>query len=183
MLRMETIKKLFEALLSQDTELAYCRYVSKHLAKVYLYELTGEDALAPIVLEKLKLMKKLWEIELKQVYYKPFFVVSTIRTANTQAGYKAQGRTTPGPRITDAGPLESYHNFGLAFDINFGNYRPTAEEWQKIGEIGESLGFEWGGRWADTSMGKDGDRPHFQWTAGGKITWKALKSYIETGKI
>ena len=37
------------------------------------------------------------------------------------------------------------------------NWAPAHPDWTRLGELGESLGFEWGGRW------KVRDCPHFQW--------------------
>ena len=36
---------------------------------------------------------------------------------------------------------------------------------QRAGELGERVGFEWGGRWQSFP-----DRPHLQWSAGGRYT-------------
>jgi len=170
---MDYFKSLFSSLLSQDTELAYCRGISKHLANVYLYDLRGVKALHPNIREKaVKLVA-----EMKRSA-RPIAIVSTIRTAAIQDGYYKQGRETTGSIITNAQGLESYHNYGLAFDVAFDGTTPTDNDWEALGEIGESLGLEWGGRWESFP-----DRPHFQWTDNGRITWKKLKDYFNTGKI
>lgn len=57
----------------------------------------------------------------------------------------------------------SWHNYGLAVDIVFmddrGNPSWGAKHpWRKLGEIGESIGLEWGGRWKTIV-----DLAHFQW--------------------
>ena len=62
-------------------------------------------------------------------------------------------------KVTNAKPGESFHNFALAFDtveIKDGKALWKNPKWERIGEIGESLGLEWGGRW------KFKDLPHFQ---------------------
>lgn len=60
----------------------------------------------------------------------------------------------------------TYHAWGLAFDVckNSANvpYPQDITWWQKVGEVGESLGLEWGGRWQGFV-----DRPHFQLNAYG----------------
>jgi len=38
------------------------------------------------------------------------------------------------------------------------NWAPWHPDWTKLGELGESLGFRWGGRWK-----KKRDCPHFEW--------------------
>jgi len=40
----------------------------------------------------------------------------TLRTPERQAFLYAQGRTSPGHKVTKARPWHSWHNFGLAFD-------------------------------------------------------------------
>ena len=67
-------------------------------------------------------------------------------------------------------PLPSFHGIkaGLAFDIckNVkGHEWDDLEFYRRAGELGEKLGFEWGGRWK-----KFIDRPHFQWSQGMKYT-------------
>lgn len=60
---------------------------------------------------------------------------------------------------------ESNHETGLAFDLGIvdpqtGNFDWNYDgnpQWNRLGEIGESLGLEWGGRWAEPY-----DPPHFQ---------------------
>jgi len=72
----------------------------------------------------------------------------------------------------------SYHNYSLACDIVFKKkYVQFRQEewdwtwsvdrkyWNELGEIGESFGLEWGGRW----KGKNNDCPHFQLSYGIKI--------------
>lgn len=62
-------------------------------------------------------------------------------------------------KVTNAKGGESFHNFGLAFDtveIKDGKAVWNNPRWNRIGEIGESLGLVWGGRW------KFVDKPHFQ---------------------
>ncbi len=87
------------------------------------------------------------------------------RSIEKQDEYYAQGRTTPGKIITNARGGQSYHNYGVAFDI-----RPTVSDelkkefYEKAGPMGEELGLEWGGRWTTII-----DPPHFQYTAGYSI--------------
>ena len=75
----------------------------------------------------------------------------------------AKGRTSPGKRVTNAKAGQIYHNYGLAFDvveIKNGKALWNNPNWNKIGALGKSLGFTWGGDWKFT------DKPHFQMTFG-----------------
>lgn len=93
-----------------------------------------------------------------------------------------QGRTTPGPIVSDAPPGSSYHNYGLAFDIvptayvNLPNWNPGGPLWNRIGSIGKSLGLEWGGNWPKP------DEPHFQLTAAPieelKAYWNKFRAIM-----
>ena len=69
---------------------------------------------------------------------------------------------------TAATPVPSFHGeqAGLAFDFcqNIkGQEYSDASFFQRAGELGERVGFEWGGRWQSFP-----DRPHLQWSAGGR---------------
>lgn len=91
------------------------------------------------------------------------FVTQTLRTYEEQAAIYSQGRTAPGAIVTHAPPGYSWHNFGRAFDVAQAGLHPYPTQeafWEKVGEIGEANGLEWGGRW------KFPDRPHFQFTGG-----------------
>ena len=86
-------------------------------------------------------------------------VTSAFRSFEEQEKLYAKGRTLPGKIVTWAKPGESYHNLGLAIDvveIKDGKALWENPNWSKIGELGESMDFTWGGRW------KKKDLPHFQ---------------------
>lgn len=94
-------------------------------------------------------------------------VVRGLRTTEEQDEYYALGRTKPGAIITHARGGDSFHNYGVAFDIRPTHFKDDAEKAEirrKVGPIGESLGLEWGGRWEEFE-----DIPHFQYTAGYAI--------------
>jgi peptidoglycan L-alanyl-D-glutamate endopeptidase CwlK len=89
-----------------------------------------------------------------------FKVTSARRTWQEQAALYAKGRTAPGPKVTNARPGYSWHNFGTAYDLTlFSGKNPVWESkhYDTAGKIGEDLGLEWGGRWTRLV-----DRPHFQ---------------------
>jgi len=46
-------------------------------------------------------------------------LISGLRTYEEQDALYAQGRTAPGPKVTNAPGGHSNHNFGLAFDMVF----------------------------------------------------------------
>lgn len=73
---------------------------------------------------------------------------------------ECRGLYKPGPIVTNARGGYSNHNFGLAFDIGIfqgSKYLPESLKYNEVGEIGKSLGLEWGGSWTTIK-----DRPHFQ---------------------
>ena len=101
----------------------------------------------------------------------PLVVTQTYRDPAEQARLYAQGRSAPGPIVTNAPPGWSWHEYRLAFDVavlDQATGRPTwpndASLWQRIGAAGKAAGLEWGGDWTGIV-----DRPHFQLTQGAKI--------------
>lgn len=95
-------------------------------------------------------------------------VISGLRSYAEQAKLYAQGRTAPGPRVTNAGPGYSNHNFGIAFDVGVfsgGAYLGESPAYKAVGSMGVGLGLEWGGSWTTIQ-----DEPHFQlrpsWASG-----------------
>lgn len=97
-------------------------------------------------------------------------VISGLRSWQAQAALYAQGRTKPGPIVTNAKPGSSWHNYGLAIDLGLfkaGKYLDESNPAQadklyaEIGKIAAKHGIEWGGTWV-----KFKDTPHFQVTFG-----------------
>lgn len=86
-------------------------------------------------------------------------VISTYRNAEYQNSLKKG--------TTKATAYNSYHQWGLAFDIAvfnpdgktiLNNWNPKkGDNWFKAGEIGKELGIEWGGDWTSIK-----DYGHFQ---------------------
>lgn len=99
-----------------------------------------------------------------------YIITSTYRNDADQQALYDQGRTRPGPIVTNAKPGQSRHNAvdrnGMpaaeAFDIvimengkpdwNVGN-----PKWKIAGKIGVSVGLEWAGNWT-----RFREYPHFQ---------------------
>jgi D-alanyl-D-alanine carboxypeptidase. len=72
--------------------------------------------------------------------------------------------------------VPSFHaeHAGLAFDIckNVKNHEyDDAAFFVRCGAIGKAVGFEWGGDWRDFP-----DRPHFQWSAGGRYKASMIRA-------
>jgi hypothetical protein len=87
-------------------------------------------------------------------------VICGTRTYADQTALYAQGRTTPGPIVTDAPAGYSNHNFGIAFDVGVfvrGEYLDDSPMYAKVGAFGRGQGLEWGGDWTSFP-----DEPHFQ---------------------
>lgn len=79
------------------------------------------------------------------------------------------------PRVTNAMPGQSYHNYGLAIDYfivsdDGKNAIWTVDaKWRRVAAIGKSLGFAWGGDWSNFK-----DYPHLDMTGG--LTYSQLKA-------
>jgi len=122
------------------------------------------------------------------------YVFESYRTPARQQKLFDKGRNTPGRKVTNARPFQSFHNYGLAFDLVFdgddrdgiqwsweGDYNTEVIEgdkrsdYQRAGEIFEEYGFEWGARWRTFK-----EMPHFQKVFG--LQHSALKAiYNESG--
>lgn len=94
---------------------------------------------------------------------RPIFMTEGWRSPARQDALYAQGRDgAAGKIVTNARAWQSWHQTGRALDFAFQHGSPFAPDhpWEHIGQMGELLGFEWGGRW------RKPDRPHLQWTGG-----------------
>lgn len=100
--------------------------------------------------------------------------VQGARTHDEQAALYAQGRTAPGSIVTNAGPGQSLHNYGVAVDLvpqqllDTPNWSPESELWNTVGQLAQQFGLEWGGGWTGFV-----DRPHVQMANTGG--WRALQ--------
>jgi peptidoglycan L-alanyl-D-glutamate endopeptidase CwlK len=108
-------------------------------------------------------------------------ITCTYRSPADQDALYAQGRTTPGRIVTNAKAGSSTHQYRIAYDcVPLRNGKPVwgtsgdgidndptdddkddLELWQRVGQIGKSLGLEWAGDWK-----KFKEFPHFQYTGG-----------------
>ena len=96
-------------------------------------------------------------------------ITSTYRDIESQNELYAQGRTKPGKIVTKAKGGQSFHNWRVAFDfVPLLNGKPAWNDtalFTRCGEIGESVGLEWAGRWARFK-----ELAHFQYTNGLKLS-------------
>jgi len=129
----------------------------------------------------------------------------TLRTYKEQNDLFALGRTVINPNgktpkrpkgsiVTNAKGGQSYHNFGMAFDIvllkdskGTGKFDTASWEtnvdfdgdgiadWREIVTIAKHNGWEWGGDW------KFLDMPHFQKTFGFSVV--ELNNRVQQGKV
>ena len=108
----------------------------------------------------------------------------TLRTTKEQNDLYAQGRTVKGKIVTNAKGGQSYHNFGLAFDIvilydrdNNGSFETASWDLDKyfmqVVSFFKTKGWFWGG---DFKYFKD--NPHFEKTFG-----KTTAQLRATGKL
>ena len=105
-------------------------------------------------------------------------ITCTLRDFEQQTALYQQGRTAPGGIVTNARAGDSAHNYGRAYDVvPMRNGKPVwgtiadmdAALWRRVGELGESVGMEWAGRWKTFR-----ELAHFQDLGG--MTIASLKS-------
>lgn len=92
-------------------------------------------------------------------------ITSTYRDSESQNALYAQGRTAPGNKVTNAKGGQSFHNWKVAFDfcpiVNGKAMWNDMALYTKCGEIAETVGLEWAGRWV-----KFKETAHCQYTGG-----------------
>lgn len=92
-------------------------------------------------------------------------ITSTYRDAASQSALYAQGRTAPGPKVTNANAGQSWHNWRCAFDfvplVNGKAQWKDEAAFARCGELAEHVGLEWAGRWARFK-----EMAHCQFTGG-----------------
>ena len=156
-----------------------------------------------ITLDRIKLMHPLLRSEVTEMYNEICLALTgraicrfayTLRTFNEQDELYSIGRTKPGRKVTNAKGGQSYHNYGLAFDIvllvdskgtgkfdkaswetNVDFDRDGRADWHEVVNICKRYGWEWGGDWKFT------DLPHFQKTMGKSVV--QLKQLLDAGKL
>ena len=105
-------------------------------------------------------------------------ITCTLRDWEQQAALYQLGRTVSGSIVTNAKAGDSAHNYGRAYDVvPMRGGKPVwgtiagndAALWERVGELGESVGMEWAGRWTSFK-----EMAHFQDLGG--MTIASLKS-------
>lgn len=109
-----------------------------------------------------------------------------VRTVAEQDALYAQGRTTPGKIVTKAkgNTYSSMHQWGVAFDfylkmdvdgdgsVSDDAFNNSTDLFNKVGNIGQSIGLEWGGAWKSMK-----DLPHFQLPNWGSTPARLKRLY------
>lgn len=111
-------------------------------------------------------------------------IVQGLRTFPEQDALYAKGRTTPGPKVTNAKGGQSIHNYGLAIDfallINDKEISwdlkkdwdgDKVADWMEVVKVFKDAGYTWGGQWKFT------DNPHFE----KRGDWKNLLLKYKSG--
>ena len=92
-------------------------------------------------------------------------IYCTYRDAEAQNKLYDIGRRLPGKTVTDAKGGQSMHNYRLAFDwVPLIHGKPAWNDkvlYLICGEVAESIGLEWAGRWKRRK-----ETAHCQWTGG-----------------
>ena len=96
-------------------------------------------------------------------------VTQGLRTFPEQQALYNQGRTSPGKKVTNAKPGQSYHNYGLAIDVvrMDGDKPDWSYDLSKLVPMANKYGIFWGGNFK-----KFKDFPHFEMTFGNG--WREL---------
>jgi len=101
-------------------------------------------------------------------------VTCTYRDNEEQNRLYAQGRTTPGSKVTNAKGGQSFHNYRVAYDVVpmrygkpvWGTTKPEDKAlWEKVVELGEAQGLESASRWSRMR-----EMPHFQFRGGHPLS-------------
>lgn len=136
------------------------------------------ESLHPKIKDEVKTLLEQAETEISSNY--KIRIVQAYRSKVYQDALYAQGRTKPGPIVTQAKGGSSFHNYGLAIDICFlikqvdGTFKYDEKkswifgpEFNKIKKIFKDNGYTWGGDWKTKK-----DAPHFE--KGFGLTWRDL---------
>lgn len=147
-----------ESLTNMDKLKAILALLKQVLSLQIRLNATQPTSLQPLVARKAQEL-----ITAMAAHNLPVTINEGFRTRERQDRLYAQGRTTPGNIVTNARAGDSLHNYGVAVDMVFVDYgyNATETQWQQLGQVAESIGFEWGGRWASFP-----DRPHCQFMLG-----------------
>lgn len=96
-------------------------------------------------------------LKLARARFPKTVVASTRRTCAEQNAIYAQGRTKPGPVVTQARGCMSWHVVGRAMDLNLGS-TAKGSDYAALGKAWVAMGGKWGGDF--------GDPGHFEYHPG-----------------
>lgn len=104
-------------------------------------------------------------------------IICGTRTYKEQDELYAKGRTTKGPKVTNAKAGYSLHNFGIAFDIGIfdsGKYLTSDLMYDKLfNDCGTPEEFYWGGNFKSLH-----DAPHYQWNKYGTTSSTIRRKFL-----
>lgn len=108
-------------------------------------------------------------------------IISGTRSYAEQDALFRQGRFgNPGDKVTNARGGQSWHNFGLAWDIGLfedGKYLEASGPYNSASSIAKIAGLEWGGDWSSFP-----DAPHYQWATNGQKVSHAREQFENGGR-
>lgn len=142
-------------------------------SNLYTYDKNGRASLNMLHPEAERKKDQLVEACAKQGI--PIKITESVRSVGRQDQLYAQGRTAPGSKVTNAkgSSYSSNHQWGIAFDVCMANGDPyDVDKLKQVGEIGKSIGLEWGGDWTTIV-----DMPHFQLPDYGSGTKEIKATY------
>lgn len=100
-----------------------------------------------------------------------------LRTFDEQAVIYAQGRTAPGPIVTNAPPGFSLHHYGVACDSCRVGKEPWNVPWEEFAALAKGHGLYSGFYWPKAKR----DRPHLELAYGGMSVEQMLNLYQNKG--
>jgi peptidoglycan L-alanyl-D-glutamate endopeptidase CwlK len=107
-------------------------------------------------------------------------IIQTLRTFEEQDLLYQKGRTRPGPKVTNAKPGSSFHQYGMAVDfsiqINGKLVWKVDKNWMIVVDCFKKYGFSWGGDWKSFK-----DYPHVEKSFG--YTWRQLLEIYKANKM
>ena len=129
----------------------------------------------PVFTECLLALKKHFATKGLEIKY-----ISGTRTFEEQDALYSKGRTTAGPKVTNARAGFSNHNFSIAVDAALftpdGRYLEDTPFYKEIGTVvAQFPQLEWGGSWTSIV-----DEPHIQYRTG--LTLAEMRERVAAGK-
>lgn len=132
---------------------------------------------------QIKAAQWLEQCEKQKIFIK---IGETLRTVQEQDDLYAQGRTRPGPIVTNAAgrSYSSQHQWGIALDFYLdmdinGNgkkaddaFNDSTNMFEKAAAIAKTLGLAWGGDWSSLT-----DKPHLYLSDWGSTPSKLKEQY------